>query len=71
MVMVGEFLTGLVGGISLLQKQKNHPARWLFRRFSKPASFWTVVTGFSGAQSPNMSFQCSLTQAITSRTLVS
>jgi hypothetical protein len=28
-----------------------------------------MVTGFSGAQSPNLSFQCSRSLAITSRTL--
>ena len=51
----------------LVWKRKNHPARWFFRRFSKPASFWTVVTGFRRAQQPNLSFQCSRTDAHTSR----
>lgn len=32
--------------------------------------FFPKVTGFSGAQSPKLSFQCSRSQASTSRTLV-
>ena len=50
-------------------KRKNHPGRWLFRRLVNPGRFANRGNSLVRDMSPNLSFQCSLSSATTSRTL--
>ncbi|PAQ97892.1 hypothetical protein B6J50_21750 [Klebsiella pneumoniae] len=49
-------------------KRKNHPARWFFEG-SLTGKFLNRGNSLVRDMSPNLSFQCSLTKASTSRTL--
>nr|ATV90671.1 hypothetical protein [Edwardsiella piscicida] len=49
-------------------KRKTTATNGGFLRFISYQLVEPVVTGFSGAQSPKLSFQCSRSQASTSRT---
>jgi len=61
-VLLGEVLTSIF-------KRKNHPGRWLFRRLVNPGRFTNRGNSLVRDMSPNLSFQCSLSLATTSRTL--
>ncbi len=51
----------------LALKRKNHPARWFFRRCARVDALLNRGNWLGGAQSPKLSFQCSLIAPETSR----